>query len=90
MSLHRLHADTADWPTQLNDLESSAPTEIWVAGEGALRLLALRAVAIVGARNATSYGVTLAGCLAAELTAAGWLVVSGAAFGIDSAAHRAH
>ncbi len=80
--------ETAAWPRQLADLETSAPDRMWVAGTGELRLLALRSVAIVGARNATVYGVTTAGTLAAELTEAGWLVVSGAAFGIDSAAHR--
>ncbi len=79
---------TAGWPTQLDDLESGTPQRLWVAGTGDLRLLALRAVAIVGARNATPYGISMAGSLAAGMTAAGWLVVSGAAFGIDSAAHR--
>ncbi len=79
---------TAQWPQQLVDLDSSAPSRLWTSGAGDLRLLALRSVAIVGARNATPYGMTVAGAIAAELTAAGWLVVSGAAFGIDSAAHR--
>lgn len=76
------------WPRQLDDLEHEAPPRLWVTGNGDLRLLALRSVAIVGARNATSYGITVAGGLAAELAAAGWVTVSGAALGIDSAAHR--
>ena len=83
-----IRPQTAQWPQQLADLDSGAPTRLWTSGTGHLRLLALRSVAIVGARNATPYGMTVAGAVAAELTAAGWLVVSGAAFGIDAAAHR--
>lgn len=84
----RLLPETALWPSQLDDLESDAPRRLWVDGVGDLRLVALRSIAIVGARNATPYGIAMAGSLAAGLTAAGWTVVSGAAFGIDSAAHR--
>lgn len=76
------------WPSQFRDLRGRAPKRMWVAGSGELRLLALRSVAIVGARTATTYGLTTAGTLAADLTAAGWVVVSGGAFGIDAAAHR--
>jgi DNA processing protein len=45
-------------------------------------------VALVGSRSATTYGVGVAGDLAAHVAAAGRPVVSGAAFGIDQAAHR--
>lgn len=44
-------------------------------------------VAIVGARKATPYGVEAANWLSGELARAGLCVVSGAAYGIDSAAH---
>lgn len=84
---HVLRA-TSEWPTQLEDLDDGAPKGLWLVGDGDLRLLALRSIAIVGCRNATAYGVALAGRWAAELVAAGWTVVSGAAFGIDAAAHR--
>ena len=47
-----------------------------------------RAVAVVGARAATTYGVHVAQELGAGLAAAGVTVVSGAAIGIDGAAHR--
>jgi DNA processing protein len=43
--------------------------------------------AIVGSRAATPYGLAVAGRLARDLTAAGAVVVSGLARGIDSAAH---
>jgi DNA processing protein len=76
------------WPSQLDDLGVRAPLGLWVMGSAHLRLMALRSVAIVGARSATSYGEALARTTAATLAHRGWLVVSGGAFGIDAAAHR--
>ena len=58
--LRRLDAGGADWPTQLDDLGAEAPDGLWLAGAGELRLLALRSIAIVGAREASAYGVTVA------------------------------
>ena len=46
------------------------------------------AVAVVGSRKATPYGVSATKSLCRDLTAAGVLVVSGMALGIDTAAHR--
>ena len=64
-----------------------APLGLWVRGP--LRLDALPApVAVVGARSATTYGTDVAAELGAGLARAGATVVSGAAFGIDQAAHR--
>lgn len=86
--MRALTPDVGGWPRQLDDLDDERPRRLWVSGVGDLRLLAVRSVAVVGARNATSYGLDVAARIAAGLTAAGWTVVSGAAFGIDSAAHR--
>ena len=77
-----------DWPTQLDDLGPTRPTALWVRGDASLRLLALRSVALVGARACTAYGTHVAAEIGAELADAAWVVVSGGAYGIDAAAHR--
>ena len=76
-----------EWPSQLDDLGLKAPLALFVRGLD-LRRCVLRSAAVVGARAATSYGVTVAGELAAGLADRGWAVVSGGAYGIDAAAHR--
>src|SRR2546427_290001 len=48
-----------------------------------------QAVAIVGSRQATPYGLRVTEALARELSALGFTIVSGVARGIDAAAHRA-
>lgn len=77
-----------DWPGQLGDLGSEAPLALWVAGSGSLRLMALRSLAIVGARACTAYGEEVARGWAAQIGANGWTIVSGGAYGVDAAAHR--
>ncbi|GAU70096.1 putative DNA processing protein [Streptomyces sp. NBRC 110611] len=78
----------AEWPRQLDDLGDARPIGLWVRGKADLRLWALRSVAVVGARACTEYGAHLAATLSAGLTDRGWTVVSGAAYGVDGAAHR--
>ncbi|TNM27319.1 DNA-processing protein DprA [Streptomyces sedi] len=77
-----------EWPGQLADLGAAAPIGLWVRGPCSLRFVGLRAVALVGARACTDYGAHVAAELATGLAERGWTVVSGAAFGIDGAAHR--
>jgi DNA processing protein len=60
------------------------PPAIWIAGA----LPARPAVAIVGARRASRYGLEIAAWLARGAAEAGALVVSGFAVGVDAAAHR--
>lgn len=77
-----------EWPSQLDDLADARPTGLWVRGPRDLRLWALRSVAVVGSRACTPYGSHMAASLGAGLAELGWVVVSGAAFGVDGAAHR--
>ncbi len=62
------------------------PLVLWMRGDPSA--LDQPSVAIVGSRAATSYGLEAASRLAGDLAAAGALVVSGLARGVDSAAHR--
>ena len=75
-----------DYPFALRTLDPR-PATLYVVGDGAA--LADRAVAIVGTRRASSYGLATSTDLAAELAGAGIVVVSGLALGIDGVAHRA-
>lgn len=77
-----------EWPSQVGDLGMTAPLAMWLWGAADLRLLALRSLAIVGARACTLYGEETTRSWAAELASEGWAIVSGAALGIDAAAHR--
>ncbi|WP_406136364.1 DNA-processing protein DprA [Streptomyces sp. NBC_01089] len=77
-----------EWPAQLDDLGDARPIGLWVRGRPHLRIWALRSVAVVGARACTAYGAHVAAALGSGLAELGWVVVSGAAFGVDGAAHR--
>ena len=63
-----------------------APDVLYVRGDASI--LALPAVAVVGARLATGMGLEMGARLGAGLASAGVVVVSGCAIGIDAAAHR--
>ena len=75
------------YPTWLRELHDPPPG-LFLRGSGAVELLAQRGVAIVGARACSSYGSQVARLLGRELAAAGLVVVSGLARGIDGEAHR--
>ncbi|NNV10106.1 DNA-protecting protein DprA, partial [Geobacillus sp. MMMUD3] len=78
-----------EWPTAIDELGPAAPLGLWVRGSATLREALAQAVAVVGARAASGYGTKCASDLAWDLAADGYTVVSGGAFGIDAAAHRA-
>jgi DNA processing protein len=65
------------------------PLMLWAIGPAQLDDLAQRAAAVVGTRASTSYGERVAADLAAGLGERDVAVVSGGAYGIDGAAHRA-
>lgn len=69
--------------------EAHPPLALWVVGPARLDEVADRAAAIVGTRAATAYGEHVAAELAAGLAERDAAVVSGGAYGIDGAAHRA-
>jgi DNA processing protein len=78
-------ADPA-YPAALLDMPD-APPVLWVMGD--IATLTRPMIALVGARNASSLGLRMAKSLAAELSEQGFVVVSGLARGIDTAAHLA-
>lgn len=83
-----LTPQSPQWPSQLNDLGSKAPLLLLTRGVLPLRVTALRSVAVVGARAASEYGNRQASVMSSELAEQGVAIVSGAAFGIDAAAHH--
>ena len=86
MSIEPIHIYPSDaaYPAALSAL-TPAP-ELWL--QGAVVPDDALAVAIVGARRATAYGLEVAEQLASDLAARGVTIVSGLARGIDTAAHR--
>jgi DNA processing protein len=91
--------DDDEWPllafTGFSSVAAAAkpqgrpPMVLWALGPARLDETAQRAAAIVGTRAATSYGEQVTGELAAGLGERDVAVVSGGAYGIDGAAHRA-
>ncbi len=73
-----------DYPAILSEIPD-APPLLWCLGK--IALLNRPLIALVGARNASSLGTRMAKRLAEELTDQGFVVVSGLARGIDTAAH---
>ncbi|MBX9918413.1 MAG: DNA-processing protein DprA [Mycolicibacterium frederiksbergense] len=91
--------DDAEWPhlaftvfnTELVQKKESGrhPMVLWAIGPARLDEVAARAAAIVGTRASTTYGEHVAADLSAGLAERHVAVVSGGAYGIDGAAHRA-
>lgn len=77
-----------EWPTGLDELPWP-PWCLWVRGPVRLDEVVRRSVAVVGARASTAYGEQQAARLCLDLAERGFAIVSGAAYGIDAAAHRA-
>lgn len=75
----------SNWPVQVEDL-LAPPFGLLVRGDSTL--LTEPSIAIVGSRNPTSYGIRIAGEFAAGIADRDWVVASGGAYGIDTAAHK--
>src|SRR5438552_11121341 len=82
--MHLLHPGERNYPELLGAIPSPPPRYV----RGTSTADDALAVAIVGSRAATPYGVEVAERLAAQLAARGMTIVSGLARGIDAAAHR--
>jgi DNA processing protein len=85
-----------EWPPRLDDLgeghsrdDPGRPFALWVLGPADLAAVTARSVALVGSRAATPYGEHMAKLLGGGLIDSGFAVVSGGAYGIDAAAHKA-
>ncbi|EKE44420.1 DNA processing protein [Oceaniovalibus guishaninsula JLT2003] len=74
------------YPSQLSDIPDPPPF-LWAMGD--MALLERPAIALVGARNASSLGLRMARTLARGIGEAQAVTVSGLARGIDAAAHEA-
>ena len=75
------------WPTGLNDLAAPPFALIGLGQREILRRTEL-SLGIVGTRNPTQYGTKIAMEFSAALADREWTIISGGAFGIDTAAHR--
>jgi DNA processing protein len=84
LNLRLLRWGTPEYPPLLSNIPDP-PALLYVKGH--LTLDDQRAVAVVGSRHPSAYGLTVCKKLCVELAWQGWTVVSGMARGIDSAAH---
>ena len=87
--MRAIRLDESDYPQALTELDRPPDPLYAIGDESVLALAPNRLVAIVGTRDASSYGVRIAAALAEAFAKSGIGIVSGLARGIDAAAHRA-
>lgn len=78
-----------EWPAALDDLGHGAPIGLWARGKSVSPHKTPIPIAFVGARANTTYGERITQELVEDAVRAGATIVSGMAYGIDAAAHRA-
>lgn len=78
------HSDS--WPMQISRLMYEQPVGLWLSGN--TKMLQRVQISIVGSRNCSTYGTTVAMRFAQEISATSITVVSGGARGVDEAAHH--
>ena len=83
---HLIGWDSPDYPSLLREIPG-APAALFV--DGAPDLLWMPQIAIVGSRSASENGLAITRRFSRALAAAGFVITSGMADGIDAAAHRA-
>lgn len=88
MEQHRVVLIRRGLPPYPPQLQTIAVPPDFLYLRGMLEERDTQAVAIVGSRHCTSYGLRVAERLAADLARAGFTIISGLARGIDAAAHR--
>jgi DNA processing protein len=76
-----------DWPISLADL-ATPPIGLVIAGDRSVLLKLDKSISIVGSRQPTNYGLQLSCSLASQASLAQLVVVSGGAYGIDTASHQ--
>jgi DNA processing protein len=87
VSIGCIRRRSSEFPTLLAAIHDPPP-RLFLRGSASPELLGRPAVALVGARACSSYGRSVGRALGRDLAAAGLVVVSGLARGIDSEAHR--
>jgi DNA processing protein len=86
LGVHLIASGEDGYPPRLSELDDAPPL---LGVRGVSDCLMRPTIAIVGSRNASAAGLKFATTLAHDLAAAGFVIASGLARGIDQAAHRA-
>ena len=76
----------SSYPSKLKNIPDPPPL-IYYAGD--INIFERPTLAVVGSRKPTDYGIRLASRIVTELAAAGVVIISGLAYGIDGIAHQA-
>ena len=83
-----ISSEDLDWPASCQDL-SAPPIGLVIKGDRKLLAQLGNSISIVGSRRPTNYGLNVANKLATDAAKQQIVVISGGAYGIDSAAHKA-